>query len=457
MDREQVVAALEAWDAARAAIAALPLDNLSAADLLAVYECRVDAHRQDAAVDHTVLAYLKNAFRPEVYGNTSLRDVLAQRLHLDTADVTRRLAATEALGPRWTLTGERLDPQWVHTAAALRAGAIDPAHVEVIRKCLKKVPGWVDATTRADAERDLAGWAQRMPPQDLEVAADYLLNAIDPDGAEPDHDEQQHRRYLVIGKQQPNGMTPIKGDLDPETAALLDVIIAKYGPPGQNLPEDPGAGETVPREVFGIADPRTRQQRHHDALKTALRDVAASGSLGQVNGVPATIVATTTVTDLESRAGYADTASGRKLPIRDLIRLAGQSQHYLAVFDDHTEEVLYFGRARRCASTAQRLALFARDKGCTRPGCTRPAFDCQVHHAQQDWREGGLTNTTDMALACAPDNHLIENTDWTTRRRNGRTEWIPPPPLDTGQTRVNNHHHPRRYLTDHSDDDGDAD
>jgi hypothetical protein len=138
--------------------------------------------------------------------------------------------------------------------------------------------------------------------------------------------------------------------------------------------------------------------------------------------VPATIVATTTVKDLESRAGYADTASGRKLPIRDLIHLAGQSQHYLAVFDDHTEEVLYFGRARRCASTAQRLALFARDKGCTRPGCTRPALDCQAHHAQQDWRDGGLTDTTDMALACQPDNHLIENTDWTTRRRNGRTE-----------------------------------
>jgi hypothetical protein len=127
------------------------------------------------------------------------------------------------------------------------------------------------------------------------------------------------------------------------------------------------------------------------------------------------------------------------------------------VFDDHTEEVLYFGRARRCASTAQRLALFVRDRGCTRPGCTRPAFDCQVHHAQQDWRDGGLTNTTDMALACARDNHLIENTDWTTRRRNGRTEWIPPPPLDTGQTRGNNHHHPRRYLTEHSDDDGEAD
>ena len=115
------------------------------------------------------------------------------------------------------------------------------------------------------------------------------------------------------------------------------------------------------------------------------------------------------------------------------------------------------GRAKRCASTAQRLALFARDKGCTRPGCTRPALDCQVHHAQQDWCEGGLTDTTDMALACQPDHHLIENTDWTTQRTAGRTEWIPPPALDTGQTRINNHHHPHRYLTEHHHDGDDED
>ena len=66
------------------------------------------------------------------------------------------------------------------------------------------------------------------------------------------------------------------------------------------------------------------------------------------------------------------------------------------MFDDHTEEILYFGRAKRCATTAQRLALFARDKGCT--------------------------------------------------------EWIPPTHHDTGEPLVNNHFHPHRYLTDKSDD-----
>ncbi|HEY6575523.1 MAG TPA: hypothetical protein VI029_11445 [Mycobacterium sp.] len=37
-------------------------------------------------------------------------------------------------------------------------------------------------------------------------------------------------------------------------------------------------------------------------------------------------------------------------------------------------------------------------------------------------------------------------------RKDGRTEWIPPPELDTGQTRVNDYHQPERMLI-HDDDD----
>jgi hypothetical protein len=450
MDKD-VAAVLQAWDDARAALGALPLDTLTGAELLAIYERRQHAHRQDAAIDHTVLAHLRERFEPEAYGNTGLKDVLAQRLHLDTADAKRRLDAAGMLGPRWTFTGEELPAQWDDTSAALAKGLIDPAHVEVIRKFFTKLPPWVDQAARADAEGDLARLAQGMCPEDLRQLADHLVEVIDPDGAEPDHDTQQAKRGLKMGRQRRDGMTPISGHLDPEARALFDVVFAKLAVPGQNLPADPGAAEANSAAAFG-GDPRTREQRHHDAVKTALRDVVGSGALGQVNGLPAAIVATTTVDDLASGTGYADTAGGTRLPIRDLIRLAGQSRHYLAVFDDHTDEVLYLGRARRCATTAQRLALFARDKGCTRPGCTAPAYRTQVHHAARDWAEGGRTDTDALALACQPDNNLIEQTEWTTRRRNGRTEWIPPPTLDTGQHRINHYHHPRRYLTERDDD-----
>ena len=62
----------------------------------------------------------------------------------------------------------------------------------------------------------------------------------------------------------------------------------------------------------------------------------------------------------------------------------------------------------------------ARDRGCTRPGCTVAGANCQVHHAVSDWADDGQTNVDDLTLACPKD---------------GRTEWIPPPHLDAGQSR----------------------
>jgi hypothetical protein len=102
--------------------------------------------------------------------------------------------------------------------------------------------------------------------------------------------------------------------------------------------------------------------------------------------------------------------------------------------------------------------LLAKYRGCTRPGCTASGYDCHVHHATADWKHNGQTNINDLTLACPPDNNLIERTAWTTRqRKDGRTEWIPPPTLDTGQPRTNDHHHPERMLhpPENNEDDDD--
>ncbi|MGB3230122.1 MAG: HNH endonuclease signature motif containing protein, partial [Mycobacterium sp.] len=104
--------------------------------------------------------------------------------------------------------------------------------------------------------------------------------------------------------------------------------------------------------------------------------------------------------------------------------------------------------AKRVASPAQRLMLIARDGGCTKPGCTVGAYGCQVHHAAADWADGGNTNVDEMGLACGPDNRAVDTDGgWRTRmNEHCEVEWIPPPPLDTGQTRINYHHLPERLL-----------
>jgi len=154
------------------------------------------------------------------------------------------------------------------------------------------------------------------------------------------------------------------------------------------------------------------------------------------------VIVSTTLTELESGAGHAVTAGGTLLPMRDVIRLASQSHHHLAIFDNHTNVPLYLGRGRRTASPGQRIVLHAKDRGCTFPGCTVPGYGCQVHHAQTDWAKGGLTNIDNETLACGPHNRLVKEGGWQTRKRkDGTTEWIPPPALDAGQTRTNNYHH----------------
>ncbi|KUI38845.1 HNH nuclease [Mycobacterium sp. IS-1496] len=439
MDGAAVLAAFAKFEAARDAIAALPLQSLSVPQLLTVIEMRERGRRRDLAVDHAFTAHLTDSAKPHELGATSIRALLATRLRISSRDARERLTDAAQLGPRHTTTGERVQTELSHTAAAVARGDISVAHVRIIQEFIKKLPVWVSFTRRDDYECDLVGHATTLGPEDFRKVAEALLGFIDQDGTEPDHATQQRRREIRVGRQQADGMSRIEGWLTPEARALWDVIAAKHAAPGTNLPHDDAASGR---------DDRTTGQRHHDALARAMGDIVASGTLGQIAGVPAT----TTINELERAAGWAHTGSGNRLPIRDLIRMAAESRHYLAVFDDHTEEVLYLGRAKRTATTAQRLALFARDKGCTHPGCTVPFYWTQAHHTP-DHSEGGKTDLPDLTLACQPANQLIEKTGWTTHRPgNGRTYWIPLTHHDTGQSRVNHHFHPQRYLTDHTAD-----
>ena len=143
------------------------------------------------------------------------------------------------------------------------------------------------------------------------------------------------------------------------------------------------------------------------------------------------VVVSTTLQELESGCGRAVTATGTLLPMPTVIKLAGHAYHYLTIFDNDTGRALHLARTRRIASADQRIVLLARDRGCTRPGCTVAGAHCQVHHAVNDWAHDGQTNVDDLTLACPKDNRSVKPGGWKTRKRkDGRTEWIPPRQLD---------------------------
>jgi hypothetical protein len=220
---------------------------------------------------------------------------------------------------------------------------------------------------------------------------------------------------LSVGKQGLDTMTDVRAQLTPEAWATWEAIFAKYAAPGMCNPDDdePCISGT-PTQVQIDNDQRSLAQRRHDALVVVGRIALMSGQLGKINGLPVSIIIRTTLQDLESRAGVGVTAGGTIMPIADVIRLGAHAHHHLAVFDKATGSALDLFRTRRVASPAQRIMLIARDGGCTKPGCTVPAYGAQVHHALCDWVDGGQTNVDELGLACGPDNRMVGPDGWTT-------------------------------------------
>jgi hypothetical protein len=391
-------------------------------------------------------------------GAKSWRDVLAIRWRISTSEAGRRLDEAAQLMPRVTLTGEPLEPELPCTALAQARGAINREHIKVVREAMARIPSAVDSLTRAQIEVDLVRTAVGVGPKELKDNADRILFLLDQDGPEPDDMERARRREFSKGPQRSDKMIPFRGSMTPEAWAIYEAIFAKWAAPGMCNPDDENPCVSgTPSQAQIERDHRSLAQRQHDALVAVGRSVLESGELGRHNGLPTTLIIRTTLQDLESRAGIGVSGGGTVIPIADVIRLAARSTQYLAVFDKATGSALDLFRARRVASPAQRIMLIAREGGCTKPGCTVPAYGSQVHHAARDWANDGQTNVDELGLACGPDNRMVGPGGWETRvNEDNDVEWIPPPDLDTGQARVNDYHRPERLHRPLDDEDQDT-
>lgn len=137
-------------------------------------------------------------------------------------------------------------------------------------------------------------------------------------------------------------MSPINGYLTPEARATMEAVLAKLAAPGACNPEDDAPViDATPDEEAVRRDGRSQAQRNHDGLLAWLRALLASGELGQHNGLPVSIVVTTTLKDLEAAAGKAHTGGGSLVPMSDVIRMASHANHYLATFDNGRPLALY--------------------------------------------------------------------------------------------------------------------
>jgi hypothetical protein len=91
----------------------------------------------------------------------------------------------------------------------------------------------------------------------------------------------------------------------------------------------------------------------------------------------------------------------------------------VTVVEDPTGNPLDVGRKQRTVSTPLKRALYARDRGCTFPGCHRKRY-LDGHHLKH-WINGGETNPDNMTLLCTHHHKLLHEGNFAIQRESDGT------------------------------------
>ncbi len=73
--------------------------------------------------------------------------------------------------------------------------------------------------------------------------------------------------------------------------------------------------------------------------------------------------------------------------------------------DGANGEPLSVGRKQRTVPTAIKRALWARDQGCSFPGCSNTSY-VDAHHVRH-WSKGGETSLKNLMLLCSQHHRLV--------------------------------------------------
>ena len=439
--REHAFVLLDRIDTAQAELRDLSTDEVGSAFRVEIAERLETQQRVNRGLMYRVFAEL--AHPPDETGaRPDLFDKLWARLRIAPNELKRRFKVAARIRPRAALTGAPLPPELPAVADAVEAGAIGEDHLRVITRCMGGLPSNVSVADRTEVEESLVREAVKTDAEAVLVIGRRIDEIFNPDG-HYDEADRARRRGLVLGPQGRDGMSRLHGWIDPETRCYVEAVTAAVRP-GRHLPDD---------SIVETPDDRSMSQRCHDGVKLGLKAGIASGGLGSHRGHAVTVILRTTLSEMNQAAhavvdpnvsmpGPARTGGNTAVPMRDVIRMAADAIHFLAVFDDHTERPIYLGRQKRIATADQRIICYARDGGCTRPGCTEPGYRCEVHHCP-DWADDGATDADMLFFCCGPDHTAVSEGRWHTGiTDSGRLAWS----NDTYPSAVNRLHHPEELL-----------
>jgi Domain of unknown function (DUF222) len=245
----------EALGMLRAALSYLAAADPTAMTAGAQAECLLQLEQADA-VGTVARAWILGAFTSG-QGYSADADYSPRAWLMHKTGVTRGAAAGHV--------------GWARRAAAHPEVAAALAEGNVLTESMARtVCGWSDRLPEgcrpaADAIMVAAARAGADQPALAELAAEIYARSLPESDGEPDDgfDDRSVQVETTFG-----GAGVIRGDLTPECAALVTVVLDALSAP------------------VGAEDTRTRRQRYHDGLQEAMRRLAASGLLPERAGQP---------------------------------------------------------------------------------------------------------------------------------------------------------------------------
>ncbi|WP_285726576.1 HNH endonuclease signature motif containing protein [Psychromicrobium xiongbiense] len=431
-------------------------------------------------------------------------EVLTHRLRITRAEVKRRFALATALIPGHALGGEPLSASYPLIGALAADGLAGRREVTAAVRALDEAAVKIRSNT-ASSDMDSLGGAGTPEPAETSTEAPELLarmehsvarvmaqhgpeflhqvlrrweTLINQDGKEP-NDAELRLRQGIWRKRTSRGLTQFELWADQyQTETLLTVINAGTGPrttEPANSTTERGARAGGMTGIEVSMDGRSRAQQGLDALTAALGAALRTNELPMTGGHRPQILLhmnhqqTQGETTAQHGGKAEDTSqqtvdqSGTRTslgftgPVREsLVEHLLCDGNLTPVLFGQDGQVLDLGRTRRLFTPTQRLALTARDRGCTFPGCTIPAPWCEAHHIQP-WHHNGPTDISNGTLLCSRHHHLIHQNHWTITPNpgtgsgsgsspdsgcgSGRPYFIPPPWTDPGQHPLRNIYH----------------
>ena len=300
--------------------------------------------------------------------------VLAETCRLGFRQASRDVHAARALEALPRLT------------EAFKAGQASALHTRLVSAA-------VTADTRdhiGGFDEQLTQWACQPDTRALRQVIHRVKETIAADGGIAHANDLYAQRRLHVSPSL-DGVGFVDGQLDPEgTEIVLSAL-------EHRMDADPDR-DTDPR--------RSRPQRRADAIvdicRHYLRTHDAAAPTGARRGQPHI----SGVVSVEMLERHAPTAFADHNDLDHTGSISAETWRRLTcdcailrIVMRGRGEVLDVGRATRTVPAPLWRALVARDKHCTRPGCTMPAAYCDAHHITH-WADGDPTNLDNLALLC---------------------------------------------------------